>query len=79
MKVRVNIMPKKGVLDPQGEAIKNALLGLGFSEVKEIRQGKLIDIELNESNRSIAEARTTQMCEKLLANAVIEKFWVELP
>ncbi|MFQ3355328.1 MAG: phosphoribosylformylglycinamidine synthase PurS subunit [Paracoccaceae bacterium] len=79
MKVRVNIMPKKGVLDPQGEAIKNALLGLGFSEVKEIRQGKLIDIEINESRRSIAEPRVTQMCEKLLANSVIESFSVEIP
>jgi phosphoribosylformylglycinamidine synthase PurS subunit len=78
MKARVFVTLKNGVLDPQGKAIGHALNGLGFSSVGEVRQGKVIDIELSE--RDEAKARTTlrDMCEKLLANTVIEKYEIEL-
>jgi phosphoribosylformylglycinamidine synthase PurS subunit len=66
------------VLDPQGKAIGHALNNLGFQSVGEVRQGKVIDIDLGESDRDHAAARVKDMCEKLLANTVIEKYEIEL-
>lgn len=78
MKARVFITLKNGVLDPQGKAIGNALHGLGFGDVGEVRQGKVIDIELSERDDAKARASLKDMCEKLLANTVIEKYDIEL-
>jgi len=78
MKARVFITLKSGVLDPQGKAIGHALNNLGFSAVGEVRQGKVIDIELEERDELKARASLKDMCEKLLANTVIEKYEIEL-
>ena len=78
MKARVFVTLKNGVLDPQGKAIGHALNNLGFEAVGEVRQGKLIDIELAERDESLARARLKEMCEKLLANTVIEKYEIEI-
>ena len=78
MKARVFVTLKNGVLDPQGKAIGHALNGLGFSSVGEVRQGKVIDLELRESDAAKAKASLRAMCEKLLANTVIEKYEIEL-
>ena len=77
MKVRVFILPKSDLLDPQGEAINASLLNLGFSEVKSVRQGKTIDLELSEVDFKVAFARVEGMCEKLLANSIIENYYME--
>ena len=78
MKARVFITLKHGVLDPQGKAIGHALNGLGFGSVGEVRQGKVIDLELSETDQAKAKAELKAMCEKLLANTVIESYRVEL-
>jgi phosphoribosylformylglycinamidine synthase len=78
MKARVFVTLKSGVLDPQGKAIGHALSGLGFSNVGEVRQGKVIDIELAEKDAAKARASLAEMCEKLLANTLIEKYQIEL-
>ena len=78
MKARVFVTLKNGVLDPQGKAIGHALNGLGFQGIGEVRQGKVIDIELSESDAAKARASLTEMCEKLLANTIIEKYEIEL-
>ena len=78
MKARVHIMLKDGVLDPQGEAVRHALGTLGFEGVEAVRQGKVIEIDLTESDAAKAEAEVAKMCEDLLANTVIERFDVEL-
>ncbi|HEY5346730.1 MAG TPA: phosphoribosylformylglycinamidine synthase subunit PurS [Rhizomicrobium sp.] len=78
MKARVFITLKNGVLDPQGKAIANALHGLGFGGVGEVRQGKVIDIELGETDAAKAKAALKEMCDKLLANTVIEKYEIEI-
>ena len=78
MKARVFVTLKNGVLDPQGKAIGHALNGLGFGDVGEVRQGKVIDIELSETDEAKARASLKDMCEKLLANTVIEKYEIEL-
>lgn len=78
MKVRVEVMLKDGVLDPQGEAVRHALATLGFQGVAGVRQGKLIELDLTSSDRAAAEAEVRAMCERLLANTVIEKFRVEI-
>ena len=78
MKARVHITLKDGVLDPQGKAIANALGSLGFSGVDEVRQGKYIEINLAETDRQAAEATVREMCEKLLANTVIENYAIEM-
>ena len=75
MKARVHVMLKDGVLDPQGEAVRHALGGMGFSGVESVRQGKVIELDLAEGT---TEADVTAMCEKLLANTVIESYSVEL-
>ena len=78
MKARVFVTLKNGVLDPQGKAIGHALNGLGFSSVGEVRQGKVIDLELAETDAGKAKAALKEMCEKLLANTVIKKYEIEL-
>jgi len=78
MKARVFVMPKEGVLDPQGKAIGHALQTLGFSGIGEVRQGKVIDLELSESDPARARAALEAMCKQLLANTVIESYRVEL-
>ena len=78
MKARVHIMLKTGVLDPQGEAVRHALGTLGFDGVSGVRQGKVIELDLAETDAAAAEAEVTRMCEALLANTVIERYEVEL-
>ncbi|AUH34075.1 phosphoribosylformylglycinamidine synthase subunit PurS [Paracoccus tegillarcae] len=78
MKARVTIMLKDGVLDPQGEAIRHALAGLGHKGVGGVRQGKVIELDLGEGDKAAAEAEVTRMCEGLLANTVIEKYSIEI-
>ena len=78
MKARVTIMLKDGVLDPQGEAIKQALTSLEYNKVNSVRQGKVIDLDLNESSEKAAIDSIQEMCEKLLANTVIENYEIKL-
>ena len=78
MKARVHVMLKTGVLDPQGEAVRHALGALGFDGVEAVRQGKVIELDLAETDRARAETAVKAMCEKLLANTVIERYEVEL-
>lgn len=75
MKARVHVMLKTGVLDPQGEAVKHALGTLGFDGVQGVRQGKVIELDLADGT---SEATINEMCEKLLANTVIESYRVEV-
>jgi phosphoribosylformylglycinamidine synthase subunit PurS len=75
---RVTVTLKKGVLDPQGRAIEGALGSLGFGGVGSVRQGKVFDVVLDHNDRAKAEADLKAMCEKLLANTVIEDFAVSL-
>ena len=77
MKARITVTLKNGVLDPQGKAIEGALGALGF--VDSVRQGKVIDIELADSaDKAAAEAKLADMCEKLLANTVIENYQIDI-
>lgn len=78
MKARVTVMLKAGVLDVQGEAVRHALGTLGFAGVNGVRQGKVIELELAETDAEAAEAAVKAMCEKLLANTVIESYRVDL-
>jgi phosphoribosylformylglycinamidine synthase PurS subunit len=78
MRARVEVMLKQGVLDPQGEAVRAALGALGFAGVEAVRQGKLIEIDLASTDRAAAEAEVRAMCDKLLANTVIERYAVEI-
>jgi phosphoribosylformylglycinamidine synthase PurS subunit len=78
MKAKVHVTLKNGVLDPQGTAIAHALGNLGFTGVGDVRQGKLIEIDIAERDRAKAQAAVKQMCEKLLANTVIENYAIEL-
>ena len=78
IKARVTVTLKNGVLDPQGKAIEGALLALDFSGVGKVRQGKVFDVELDTKDRAKAEADLKAMCEKLLANTVIEDYAVEI-
>jgi len=77
MKARVHIMLKNGVLDPQGDAVRHALGTLGFDGVEGVRQGKVIELELTEADPDVAAAQVRDMCEKLLANTVIETYQIE--
>ena len=77
MHARVTVTLKPGVLDPQGQAIEGALLSLGFSGIGGVRQGKVFDVNLEESDPTKAEAVVREMCEKLLANTVIENYAIE--
>ena len=78
MKARVTVTLKSGVLDPQGQAIQGSLKALGFAGVGGVRQGKVFDIELAGDDRVAAEQSLRQMCEKLLANTVIENYAIEV-
>ncbi len=78
MKAKIHVTLKTGVLDPQGKAIGHALGNLGFTGIGEVRQGKFIEIELAETDRAKAEASVREMCERLLANTVIENYRFEL-
>ena len=76
MKVKVIVTPKNGVLDPQGKAIQQTLNGMGFSSVKEVRQGKYFNIEIIEKDEAKAKAIVEDMCKKLLANLIIEDYQI---
>lgn len=78
IKARVTVTLKNGVLDPQGKAIEHALGGLGFDGVGQVRQGKVFDIELDGTDKAKAETELKAMCDKLLANTVIENYAVEI-
>ena len=78
MKVRVFVTLKPGVLDPQGEAVKHSLGTLGFAGIDAVRQGKVIELDLAETDPDKAETSVRQMCDKLLANTVIENYALEL-
>ncbi|HEY7766419.1 MAG TPA: phosphoribosylformylglycinamidine synthase subunit PurS [Aestuariivirgaceae bacterium] len=78
MKAKITITLKKGILDPQGKAIEGALGALGFSGIESVRQGKYIELELAESDHDKAQSALRAMCEKLLANTVIENYAIEL-
>ena len=78
MKAKIKVTLKNGVLDPQGKAIAGALGSLGFSGVNDVRQGKYFEIELAETDKSKAEAQVKAMCDKLIANTVIENYQIEL-
>jgi phosphoribosylformylglycinamidine synthase subunit PurS len=78
MRARVYVKLKPGVLDPQGKAIGNALTGLGFAGIGEVRQGKLIELDLAETDAVRARDQVEAMCRKLLANPVIEDYTIEL-
>ena len=78
MKARVHVMLKDGVLDPQGEAVRHALGTLGFAGVQGVRQGKVIELDLAATDPAAAEAEVRAMCERLLANTVIEKFTIDI-
>ena len=74
MKIKVIVTLKSGVLDPQGKAIQQTLNGMGFSTVKDVRQGKYFDIDIDESDEQKAKQSAEEICKKLLANQVIEDF-----
>lgn len=78
MKARVTVMLKSGVLDPQGKAIGQALNRLGFDGVGDVRQGKVIELDIDARDQTSAHAKLSEMCEKLLANTVIENYAIEL-
>jgi phosphoribosylformylglycinamidine synthase len=78
MKARIHVTLKSGVLDPQGKAIGHALGNLGFTGVREVRQGKFIEIELDESDPARARSNLEAMCKQLLANTVIENYAIEI-
>jgi phosphoribosylformylglycinamidine synthase len=78
MKAKIKVTLKSGVLDPQGKAIEGALGHLGFGGVEQVRQGKYFEIELAETDKTRAREKVKAMCEKLIANTVIENYEIEL-
>ena len=78
MRAVVRIMPQSGIRDPQGEAIGHALRRLGFDDVNRVRQGKLLEVDLQEADPATARARVDAMCRRLLANPVIEEYEIEI-
>ena len=78
MKAKIHIAPKIGVLDPQGNAIAHALTGFGFKGIGEVRQGKVIEIDLEETDAHKAREAVEAMCTKLLVNAVIEDYEIAI-
>ncbi|MBS3847965.1 phosphoribosylformylglycinamidine synthase subunit PurS [Devosia sp. BSSL-BM10] len=78
MKARVTVTLKAGVLDPQGQAIEGSLRGLGFPDVGSVRQGKVFDLVVEGTDEAAARSQITSMCEKLLANTVIENYAIEI-
>jgi len=79
VKARVLIRLKRGILDVQGSAVRRALAGLGYAELKELRVGKVVELDLDAADPSAATARVEEMCRKLLANPVTEDFSIECP
>lgn len=77
MKVRVLVRLKPGILDVQGAAVKRALIGMGFTDVADLRVGKVIDVELEAPTSAAARARADEMCRKLLANPLLENYTIE--
>ena len=75
---RVYVTPKRGILDPQGKAVQSSLHALGFAEVQDVKVGKYIELELRDAEPQAATARVREMCERLLANGVIEDFQFQL-
>ena len=78
MKAKIHVTLKNGVLDPQGKAVGHALRALGFDELGEVRQGKYIEIDINDMTKDAARHYAEAMCDKLLANTIIENFDVEI-
>jgi len=78
MKAIVTVMLKKGIFDPQGRAVQNGLISIGFDKVKGVRVGKQLEIELDTSDRAAAEASVHDMCDKMLANPVVESYSFEI-
>jgi phosphoribosylformylglycinamidine synthase len=78
MRVRIFVSLKKGVLDPQGKAIERSLHAFGYAEVQDVRVGKFLQLEVDATSRESAEARVREMCDKLLANPVIEDYRFEI-
>ena len=78
MKAKIHVTLKSGILDPQGKAIEHALETLGFKSASNVRVGKYMELEVNETDKAKAEAQVKQMCEKLLANTIIEEYRYEL-
>jgi phosphoribosylformylglycinamidine synthase len=77
-KAKIRVELKNGVLDPQGVTIKNALVDMGYTEVNEVRSGKTFDLEIDSDDREGVRARLDEMCQKLLANPVIEQYDIEV-
>lgn len=78
MKAKIHVTLKRGILDPQGKAIEHALDSLGFKNAANVRVGKYMEVDVNEIDQAKADAQVKQMCEKLLANTVIEDYRYEL-
>ncbi len=78
MKAKVHVTLKNGVLDPQGKAIEHTLAAIGFAGVENARQGKFIELSLNETDPDKAQAQVEEMCKKLLANTVIEDYRIDI-
>lgn len=78
MKAKIHITLRKSILDPQGNAIEGALSGLGFEGISGVRQGKVIELEIAETDEAKARAQVDEMCKKLLANPVMENYEIEL-
>ena len=78
MKAKIHVTLKQGILDPQGKAIEHALDSLGFKNAANVRVGKYMELDLKESDKAKAEAEVKQMCEKLLANTIVEEYRYEL-
>ena len=78
MKAKIHVTLKQGILDPQGKAIEHALDSLGFKNAANVRVGKYLEVDVNETDTAKADAQVKQMCEKLLANTVIEDYRYEL-
>ena len=78
MKAKVSVTLRRGILDPQGQAVLHALGSLGYSGVKDVRMGKLLELDLATNDKASAEAEVKTMCERLLANTIIEDYRIEL-
>ena len=78
MKAKVSVTLRRGILDPQGQAVLHALGSLGYSGVKNVRMGKLLELDLATNDKASAEAEVKTMCERLLANTIIEDYRIEL-
>ena len=78
MKAKIHVTLKQGILDPQGKAIEHALDSLGFKNAENVRVGKYMELDVKETDKTKAEAQVRQMCEKLLANTIIEEYRYEL-